>query len=86
MNVVGSFLVFMRQWLYGSASTVNNKKNDGSFLKALQPKKDFRRFMSGLLDSNQRPRAPQTCALPTAPNPELSSKDDAKVLKKIRTR
>ena len=25
---------------------------------------------SGLLDSNQRPRAPQTCALPTAPNPE----------------
>ena len=29
--------------------------------------------MSGLLDSNQRPRAPQTCALPTAPNPELAS-------------
>ena len=27
--------------------------------------------MSGLLDSNQRPRAPQTCALPTAPNPGL---------------
>lgn len=27
-------------------------------------------FMSGLLDSNQRPRAPQTCALPTAPNPD----------------
>ncbi len=25
---------------------------------------------SGLLDSNQRPRAPQTCALPTALNPE----------------
>ena len=24
---------------------------------------------SGLLDSNQRPRAPQTCALPTALNP-----------------
>ena len=28
-------------------------------------------FKSGLLDSNQRPRAPQTCALPTAPNPDL---------------
>ena len=28
------------------------------------------RLKSGLLDSNQRPRAPQTCALPTAPNPE----------------
>ena len=27
-------------------------------------------LMSGLLDSNQRPRAPQTCALPTALNPE----------------
>ena len=27
-------------------------------------------FLSGLLDSNQRPRAPQTCALPTALNPE----------------
>ena len=27
--------------------------------------------LSGLLDSNQRPRAPQTCALPTALNPEL---------------
>ena len=27
-------------------------------------------FRSGLLDSNQRPRAPQTCALPTALNPE----------------
>ena len=27
---------------------------------------------SGLLDSNQRPRAPQTCALPTALNPEQS--------------
>ena len=26
---------------------------------------------SGLLDSNQRPRAPQTCALPTALNPDL---------------
>ena len=26
--------------------------------------------LSGLLDSNQRPRAPQTCALPTALNPE----------------
>lgn len=25
---------------------------------------------SGLLDSNQRPRAPQTCALPTALNPD----------------
>ena len=30
-------------------------------------------LQSGLLDSNQRPRAPQTCALPTAPNPELAS-------------
>ena len=29
---------------------------------------------SGLLDSNQRPRAPQTCALPTALNPELRCK------------
>ena len=28
-------------------------------------------LVSGLLDSNQRPRAPQTCALPTALNPEL---------------
>ena len=28
-------------------------------------------LLSGLLDSNQRPRAPQTCALPTALNPEL---------------
>ena len=27
-------------------------------------------FWSGLLDSNQRPRAPQTCALPTALNPD----------------
>ena len=27
-------------------------------------------LLSGLLDSNQRPRAPQTCALPTALNPE----------------
>ena len=27
-------------------------------------------LMSGLLDSNQRPRAPRTCALPTALNPE----------------
>lgn len=27
-------------------------------------------FVSGLLDSNQRPRAPQTCALPTALNPD----------------
>ncbi len=27
-------------------------------------------LMSGLLDSNQRPRAPQTCALPTALSPE----------------
>ena len=27
-------------------------------------------FLSGLLDSNQRPRAPQTCALPTALNPD----------------
>ena len=27
--------------------------------------------LSGLLDSNQRPRAPQTCALPTALNPDL---------------
>ena len=27
-------------------------------------------FQSGLLDSNQRPRAPQTCALPTALNPD----------------
>ena len=27
---------------------------------------------SGLLDSNQRPRAPQTCALPTALNPVVS--------------
>ena len=26
-------------------------------------------LVSGLLDSNQRPRAPQTCALPTALNP-----------------
>ena len=33
-------------------------------------------LVSGLLDSNQRPRAPQTCALPTALNPELA---DAKV-------
>ena len=34
--------------------------------------KDYQLFilMSGLLDSNQRPRAPQTCALPTAPNPD----------------
>ena len=30
----------------------------------------FHSFLSGLLDSNQRPRAPQTCALPTALNPE----------------
>ena len=29
---------------------------------------------SGLLDSNQRPRAPQTCALPTALNPECECK------------
>ena len=29
-------------------------------------------LVSGLLDSNQRPRAPQTCALPTALNPELA--------------
>ena len=29
-------------------------------------------LLSGLLDSNQRPRAPQTCALPTALNPEHS--------------
>ena len=28
---------------------------------------------SGLLDSNQRPRAPQTCALPTALNPDFAS-------------
>ena len=27
-------------------------------------------FQSGLLDSNQRPRAPQTCVLPTALNPD----------------
>ena len=27
-------------------------------------------LLSGLLDSNQRPRAPQTCALPTALNPD----------------
>ena len=27
-------------------------------------------LMSGLLDSNQRPRAPQTWALPTALNPD----------------
>ena len=31
-------------------------------------------FQSGLLDSNQRPRAPQTCALPTALNPESGCK------------
>ena len=28
---------------------------------------------SGLLDSNQRPRAPQTCALPTALNPDFAT-------------
>ena len=31
----------------------------------------FVMHLSGLLDSNQRPRAPQTCALPTALNPDL---------------
>ena len=31
---------------------------------------------SGLLDSNQRPRAPQTCALPTALHPEFACKDN----------
>ena len=31
---------------------------------------NFPYFWSGLLDSNQRPRAPQTCALPTALNPD----------------
>ena len=36
-------------------------------------------FKSGLLDSNQRPRAPQTCALPTALNPDLCFKTSAKI-------
>ena len=30
----------------------------------------LRSLLSGLLDSNQRPRAPQTCALPTALSPD----------------
>ena len=36
-------------------------------------------LLSGLLDSNQRPRAPQTCALPTALNPDLCFKASAKI-------
>ena len=36
-------------------------------------------ILSGLLDSNQRPRAPQTCALPTALNPDLCFKASAKI-------
>ena len=42
-------------------------------IKSTKEKEEVNHFLfilSGLLDSNQRPRAPQTCALPTALNPE----------------
>ena len=53
--------------------------NEASALSLLyQPNKKERHqpflFMSGLLDSNQRPRAPQTCTLPTELNPDLRAK------------
>ena len=41
---------------------------------------EFPSLKSGLLDSNQRPHAPQTRALPTAPNPVFFLKADAKVI------
>ncbi len=49
-----------------SQDIVGYKQKELSFL-------DDNSFLSGLLDSNQRPRAPQTCALPTAPNPDSFS-------------
>lgn len=60
-------------------SNANNSAQDTSFRKReqCQQKKGVANLvvvtpflLSGLLDSNQRPRAPQTCALPTALNPE----------------
>ena len=47
---------------YSSFHSFNEKKMNNELLIFF--------FWSGLLDSNQRPRAPQTCALPTALNPD----------------
>ena len=46
------------------------------FEKKIRDRKsiDSQSLLSGLLDSNQRPRAPQTCALPTALNPDPFSR------------
>ena len=53
---------------------MDNKKNANYSIQIVSV------LMSGLLDSNQRPRAPQTCALPTALNPDpLLIKADAKL-------
>ena len=51
------------------------------FEKKIRDRKsiDSQSLLSGLLDSNQRPRAPQTCALPTALNPDPFLKSPAKV-------
>ena len=56
-----------------SPTQISTKKRKGLMINP------FLSFLSGLLDSNQRPRAPQTCALPTAPNPEQCLKASAKV-------
>ena len=56
-----------------SPTQISTKKRKGLIINP------FLSFLSGLLDSNQRPRAPQTCALPTAPNPEQCLKVSAKV-------
>ena len=57
---------------------MQNKRNVAKNVARKEKKKkeitDYQQLpfflLSGLLDSNQRPRAPQTCALPTALNPD----------------
>ena len=44
--------------------------NTINHIKKKEEANHFLLLLSGLLESNQRPRAPQTCALPTALNPE----------------